>query len=134
MKLRKFCLIHTVLSLSIGVCLYLLFGNNIIFYQMLNIKQGFFSSADFIGKDILCYYLPDTLWSYSFCAALCAIYAPKDNGIWICVLCSIAFGVAWEIAQLFEQVPGTFDLFDFATYVFGALIFGLLFIKKRGKE
>lgn len=134
MKLRIFCIIHAIVSICVGVCLYLLFGNNIILYQFLNIKQGFFSSADFIGKDIICYYLPDTLWSYGFCAALCALYVPKNKGIWICVLSSITFGTVWEIAQLFNQVPGTFDYFDFAAYVLGALIFCLLFIKKRGKE
>lgn len=134
MRLRSFCAIQTFISLLTGLLIYLLFRNNTFLHQAVPFVPDLFSDSRFFGDWFIRFYLPDGLWSYSLCAALCALYYPKGKGVWLCVLFSVLFGAIWEAIQLSGNVPGTSDVIDILVYFTGAMLFGLVYIKRRGQK
>jgi len=132
MKLRSFCAIQAIISLAAGLIVYLLFRSDTILHKSAAFQYAPFADCRFFGDRLIRYYLPDAAWSYSFCAGLCAVHLPKGIGIIVCVSGSVLFGVLWETAQMTPQVPGTADILDIAAYLLGAVLFGLIFRRRRG--
>ena len=52
----------------------------------------------------------------------------------MCVIFSVLFGAIWEAIQLSGNVPGTSDVIDILVYFTGAMLFGLVYIKRRGQK
>lgn len=134
MKLRSFCATHTFVSVIIGVLLYLLFSNGTLISTALGIKTAIFTDAHFFGDWFVRFYLTDILWSYGLCAALCTVYCPDKAFVWLCAGVAAFCGLLWEIAQYSGNVPGTADFADIAAYMFGAALFGVIYIIRRCKQ
>jgi hypothetical protein len=73
------------------------------------------------------YTLPDGLWLLSGILFIRAVWRGKQktSAIYALVFCLIA--VLFEMFQLFEKVPGTFDVFDVVLMVSIAFIEGIIF-------
>ena len=80
-----------------------------------------------VFTDIVRYNLPDMLWFVSAILFLRFIWFYKTKIQTVYVLCFYAIGFGFEIAQLSEKVPGTFDLLDLLFMGIGAFVEGLLY-------
>ncbi|MBQ8684488.1 MAG: hypothetical protein IJ518_08265 [Clostridia bacterium] len=116
MKQRVKFLCHSVTALAIGACCYVLFRKDTYLHKILGIV-GVLAHSAFWGKDLLCYYLPDCLWAYSFCYGLGAVLLPVGKQWrWVAIVVVVA-GVLWEGAQLYSMVSGTADWWDCFMYL-----------------
>ena len=69
------------------------------------------------------YSLPDGLWLFSYLSVLLAVWdnvISKHNIHWLLLVPMVA--IFSEIGQLFEIVPGTFDILDLTFYLGGTLL------------
>ena len=81
----------------------------------LTIKQYF--------PDWFLFSLPDGLWIFSYVSLMLLLWkneVNKQNLFWIFMVPLIA--IASELGQLFNMVPGTFDLVDLTFYLLGTII------------
>ena len=88
-----------------------------------------------VFSDFLKYNLPDTLWFLSGIALLRFIWFCRLKEQKVYVSCFYATGAVFEISQLSEKVPGTFDIPDLIFMGLTAFIEGLLyknFVLKKG--
>jgi hypothetical protein len=93
------------------------------------VKQSVFTSMLFFN-------LPDALWFLSGILLLRFIwfYRYKEQNVYI--ICFFLIGIVFEISQLSENIPGTFDWLDLFFMCMTALLEGLLykiFIQRRLK-
>ena len=91
------------------------------------IKQSVFTP-------VFLYNVPDALWFLSgiFFLRFIWFYKPKEQNVYL--WCFYVIGVVFEISQLANVVPGTFDFFDLFFLVIGAFVEGLLyniFVRRR---
>ena len=130
----------SILSLITGMFLYLLFrdfGTMIIFTWvpkpvlagtvLILLKPSLFT-------DFLMYNLPDALWFLSGILFFRFIWFEKVKIQKAYLLSFYVIGAIFEISQLSEKVPGTFDLLDLFFMGLGAFVEGLLYntyIKRR---
>jgi len=132
-KIRVFYGLLSIISLVIGMSIYFLFrdlNKMILFLWMpkpaftdtvlIQLKPSFFSN-------ILLYNLPDMFWFLSAILFLRFIWFHKIKIQKIYISCFYAFGAIFEISQLSEKVPGTFDLLDLLFMGISALLEGLLY-------
>ena len=66
---------------------------------------------------------PDGLWIFSYVSLMLLLWkneVNKQNLFWIFMVPLIA--IASELGQLFNMVPGTFDLVDLTFYLLGTII------------
>jgi hypothetical protein len=66
------------------------------------------------------YNLPDAIWAYSFVLIMTTIWGSKkrkENILWI--LLTIIISIGYEVGQLFNIVPGTFDFLDLIFIILG---------------
>jgi hypothetical protein len=119
--------------LLIGIVIYLLFRdlNNIILFTWIS-KPEFFQTIliptkPSIFSSFLKYHLPDLLWFLSGILLLRFIwfYRYKEQNVYIIYF--FLMGVIFEISQLSENIPGTFDCLDLFFMCMTALIEGLLY-------
>ena len=78
------------------------------------------------------YSLPDGLWLFSYLSVLLAVWdnvISKHNIHWLLLVPMVA--IFSEIGQLFEIVPGTFDIFDLIFYLLGTVLPILLFTNSK---
>ena len=78
------------------------------------------------------YSLPDGLWLFSYLSVLLAVWdnvISKHNIHWLLLVPMIA--IFSEIGQLFEIVPGTFDIFDLIFYLLGTVLPILIFTNSK---
>jgi len=74
------------------------------------------------------YSLPDGLWLFSYLSVLLVVWdnaISKYNIHWLLLV--PLFAIFSEFGQLFEIVPGTFDIFDLIFYLAGTVIPILIF-------
>ncbi len=133
MKRRCYILVHSVVSLTIGLSCYLLFRRNTIIHKILNCQDLFgLSEKRFFADCQLRYYLPDFLWCYSLSMLLYAVWYPQ-NKIHLIPIFSAFFGIVWELLQLLSIVNGTFDLADCTIYILASAFSYYLFKREKSK-
>ena len=121
------------LFLVAGMCIYLLFRdlNNMLLFKW--IPKPEFTETVFVQLKpsifayILKYNVPDMLWFVSGILFLRFIWIYKMKMQKIYVVCFYGIGAVFEISQLSEKVPGTFDLLDLLFMGIGAFVEGLLY-------
>jgi hypothetical protein len=119
--------------------IYLFFRNlNVLIFEMIPqpeflknvyipVKHSFFSS-------ILLYNLPDALWFLSGILFLRFLWFNSKKWQGIYILCFYGMAVIFEISQLSENIPGTFDWLDLLFMGITAFVEGLLykiFLRRR---
>ena len=132
-KIRLFYGLLSIISLVIGMFIYFLFrdlNKMILFLWMpkpaftgtvlIQLKPSFFSN-------IFLYNLPDMLWFLSAILFLRFIWFYKNKIQKIYISCFYAIAAIFEISQLSEKVPGTFDFLDLLFMGISALFEGLLY-------
>jgi hypothetical protein len=78
------------------------------------------------------YSLPDGLWLFSYLSVLLAVWdnvISKHNIHWLLLVPMVA--IFSEIGQLFEIVPGTFDIFYLIFYLLGTVLPILIFTNSK---
>ena len=78
------------------------------------------------------YSLPDGLWLFSYLSVLLAVWdnvISKHNIHWLLLVPMVA--IFSEIGQLFEIVPGTFDILDLTFYLGGTLLPILIYTNSK---
>ncbi len=134
MKSRCYCILHSIISLMVGVSIYVLFRKNTYIHTILNISPDmFFGYSSFLLDELIRYALPDFLWSYSLNFGLYAIYLPKNKGKIIIPITVSLLGFCWEILQKFGLTSGTFDIIDCLMYVGASMVSCIIYLKEFKK-
>ena len=125
--------ISAVMALMSGVSIYAFFRNlNIVLFQFFS-KPFFIDSlyisvnSDTLLMSMFLFNLPDGLWFLSGVLFIRAIWLTniKLRIVYFCSFSFIAFFL--EIIQVFENIPGTFDVLDLTFFVFFALLESIIF-------
>ncbi|HHV16892.1 MAG TPA: hypothetical protein GXX58_10045 [Gelria sp.] len=129
----NFAVINILLPIIIGGFIYLIRPGSVLMFEWfksigipgdwivvlrnhLIIVTG--TLPDWVGN-----YLPDALWMYSFSCFIGGLWYKKSRlfeVFWFSVVMTV--GIGFEIAQLFQFIPGTFDVIDIITYLIAAYI------------
>jgi hypothetical protein len=126
--------------LVVGMFVYLLFRDlkNILLFNCIPkpelTETLFMQLTPSILSDLLRYNLPDMLWFVSGILVFRFIWFYKLKKQMIYIFCFYVMGFVFEICQLSEKVPGTFDFLDIIFMGIGAFFEGLLyknFIRRR---
>lgn len=139
-KIRIGYLLCSVVSLTLGVVIYLIFRKetylHIVLPETIDLKFEHIREATeencFIS--FLKYYFVDFLWGFSLCCSLLAVVDFKKRSRAVVVGCvSAAWGLLFELAQQISLVKGTFDFWDVLMYILAAVIVALInkFLIKR---
>ncbi|WP_244283448.1 hypothetical protein [Flavobacterium hercynium] len=73
--------------------------------------------------DFILYSLPDGLWMFSYISLVLYLWKNEvryENLFWIFIIPLIA--IISELGQLFNIIPGTFDIIDLLLYILGMLL------------
>lgn len=73
------------------------------------------------GYGFFAYYFPDFLWAFSFIFGSFAILSPFKRNTVLCLLITVAYGCAWELAQHLDWISGTADWIDIGMYIAAAI-------------
>ena len=125
----------TLLTLIAGMVIYLLFRdiNKMILFTWIPkpefLKSNLIPLAPSIFSYILKYNLPDMLWFVSAILFFRFIWFYKKKEQTVYIICFYAIGLLFEISQLSERIPGTFDWLDLAFLCIGALAEGFIYKK-----
>ena len=129
---RKYYCWFSLIFLIIGMSIYLFFrGLNIILFEwipkptILGMFYKHLPSSAFTG--ILLYNLPDMLWFLSGLLLLRFIWFYNRKWQSIYIYCFYGVALIFETMQLFNNIPGTFDIMDLFFMGIGALLEGLLY-------
>lgn len=120
MKTKNRYIIISVLILSFGVCLYVLFREPVIFTEPLTrygIHLPVIPISSGFGSYIIKFILPDALW---LVALLLYASTLKFSGLRVI---AILMAPLIEIGQLLGIIEGTFDFMDLTVYIIITLIF-----------
>jgi hypothetical protein len=134
-NIRAFYGLLSLFTLITGIAIYLLFRdlNNIILFTWIPkpefIKTILAPLKPSIYSDILRYHLPDMLWFVSAILFLRFLWFYKTKEQTVYILCFYGIGLVFEISQLSEKIPGTFDWLDLLFLSIGAFVEGLLYKK-----
>ena len=141
-KRKIFYGLASISSLLIGILIYRLFRDmsNMILFSLL--PKTVFAGTVPIQlnpspfSSILMYNLPDMLWFLSAILFLRFIWFYRTKIQKLYVLSFYGISAIFEISQLSEKVPGTFDFLDLIFMGAGALAEGLLhkFFLSENKE
>ncbi|GBU27784.1 hypothetical protein R84B8_01325 [Treponema sp. R8-4-B8] len=134
-KIREFYSLLSLFTLFIGIVIYFLFRdlNNIILFSWIPnhqfLKTVLIPLKPSISSDFLKYHLPDMLWFVSAILFLRFLWFYKTKEQTVYITCFYGIGFAFEISQLSEKIPGTFDWLDLFFLCIGAFVEGLLYKK-----
>lgn len=129
---RKRCLIFGVLSLLLGLLVYLFFNQNTyisgiipsaIHLPHVQLKNRYIES--FIHS-----FLADLLWAASATFAVQYIVELKGRKVFLLSLTAV-LGIAVELMQKFNIMSGVFDFYDIIVYVIGSFCSILIIILGR---
>ena len=132
-KIRLFCGLLSLLTLVLGMVIYLLFRdlNNMVLFSLMPkpefLKTVLVPLQPSIFADILRYHLPDVLWFVSAILLLRFIWFYKFKEQRAYIWCFYGIGLVLEISQLSEKVPGTFDILDLIFMGFFAFLESIIF-------
>ena len=123
--------------LIIGLCIYILFRQNVLFIEFLfGVKDGVFCHADLISPlpYFIVYCLPDGLWYLALLLTNDLIgnllHSQNDRFSLIIDTLTMSAPFLMEIGQATGYLTGTFDICDIMTYLF-TLITYTLWIRKK---
>jgi len=125
----------SLITLITGMLIYLLFRNvnNMILFNWIP-KPAFLKTVliplkPSIFSSFIKYHLPDMLWFVSAVLFLRYVWFYKPNEQTIYIICFYIVALIFEISQLSEKIPGTFDWFDLLFMFIVAFVEGLLYKK-----
>jgi len=130
--IRRFYILASIISLSLGVGIYFFFRNShILFFEWMPIFK-FFNGVyipikhSFFGSVIL-FNMPDALWILIIIFFLRYLWFDykKLQNIYIISIYGVA--VIIEMSQLSKYIPGTFDILDLVFMGIAAFAEGLLY-------
>ena len=119
-RVREY-LVLVVFPVAFGSAIYLMFRDpNIQAFRLLNVlgasPPNRFDPGR-VANPVLCS-LPDGLWVFAFASWMRLIWS--QHWFWCNLPACIALGS--EVGQLYQIIPGTFDLLDVLFYSLGHLI------------
>lgn len=140
-KKGAFQLTIATLALLTGGMLYLLFRTDklLMFYAIDWIGLGqtvaaWRQSVSITLPDWIVYCLPDALWSAAYILVTDAILNANSIKTRLAVAAVIPFvGVASELLQAADLMPGTFDYFDILAYAIPYILYALIITKTTKK-
>jgi len=141
-KIRLLYGLLSLVTLLAGMVIYLLFRDlhNMILFMWIPkpefLKTILVPLQPSIFTDFLRYHLPDMLWFVSAILFFRFIWFDNFRVQKIYIISFYVFGIVFEISQLSENVPGTFDWLDLFFMGITALFEGLLyktFVQRRLK-
>ncbi len=109
-KIKIFCVMNVGLAIAVGSLIYIFNSDD----RILSNLFGF--SVENQTLSVLSGYIPDFLWGYALCSALCIF-----NGEGVACVISTTFGILWEILQFLGAVRGTGDVIDMILYLTASL-------------
>jgi len=131
---RRFYGLASLIPLVIGMGIYLLFRNtNMLLFEWIPklkiFKDVYIPTKQSLFISILKYNLPDALWFLSgiFFFRFIWFYKLKEQNVYI--LSFYFMGLVFEISQLSDNIPGTFDFLDLLFEGIGAFVESLLYKK-----
>jgi hypothetical protein len=130
---RRFYALASLVSLFAGMGIYLLFRNtNMLIFEWIP-KLQFFKDVyvpvrKTVFSSIFLFNLSDTLWFLSgiFFLRFIWFYHFKEQNIY--VFCFYLIAVVFEISQLSDNIPGTFDFMDLLFIGIIAFVEGLIYL------
>ena len=135
-------IIGHVFTLLLGGLIYILFRQDTLkmfsWFDNINLSTAISDlrllTAPFSGHfpNWFLYSLPDGLWLFSYLSVLLVVWdnvISKHNIHWLLLVPMVA--IFSEIGQLFEIVPGTFDIFDLIFYLLGTVLPILIFTNSK---
>jgi hypothetical protein len=132
-KVRTVYGLLSILSLVLGMCIYLLFRDmsNILLFEWLPetefTKNVFMPLEPSVFFNILKYNLPDMLWFVSGILFLRFIWFCRFREQKIYISCFYITGAVFEISQFSRKIPGTFDFLDLLFMGIGAFVEGFTY-------
>ena len=139
-KIRAVYGFSSLLSLSIGIVIYLLFRdlNNMLLLNWIPklkfTETVFIQLTPSIFSYFLKFNLPDMLWFLSAILFFRFLWFYNMKVQRVYIYCLYGIGIILETSQLSEKVPGTFDWLDLLFMGMGAVGEGLLyniFVRRR---
>jgi len=120
MKRLKIYFSLSVLALIAGFLMYYFFrSSNILVYQWFDFLPRNNNTITFSRSSLLInffrYNLPDGLWILSGLLFLRALWHEKPKTFLVYQLCFLCIAFCFELLQLFDEIAGTFDIFDLFT-------------------
>ena len=140
MIVRKTLILISIITLSIGTLIYLLFRvSTLKVFSWLN-----FLGIDFVNNDLrkksinympkipdwFIFSLPDGIWIFSYVLLMISIWnftLNKKSIFWMTIIPLVA--IFSEIFQIFDFIPGTFDFVDLSFYILGFILPFIIFKK-----
>ncbi|GBU29192.1 hypothetical protein R84B8_02756 [Treponema sp. R8-4-B8] len=125
----------SIFTLITGMVIYLLFRNlnNMLLFSWIPkpifLNNKLVQLQPSVFSDILLYNIPDALWFVSAILFLRFIWFYKTKEQTIYIICFYIIGFVFEISQISEKIPGTFDWLDLLFLFIGAFVEGLLYKK-----
>jgi hypothetical protein len=139
-RIRVFFLLTAFSVFATGVLIYSLFRNaDLVIYKLLK-KPDFLIGLYLhfpVGNcliDFAVYSVPDGLWLLSCILCLRALWLENTEvcGLYVFITCIVA--AIFEVCQMFNVLPGTFDIFDLCAMglaAFGEGVFYTSFLRRR---
>lgn len=140
--MKRQIIIGHVFTLLLGGLIYILFRQDTLkmfsWFDNINLSTAISElrllTAPFSGHfpNWFLYSLPDGLWLFSYLSVLLVVWdnvISKHNIHWLLLVPMVA--IFSEIGQLFEIVPGTFDIFDLIFYLLGTVLPILIFTNSK---
>ena len=140
--MKRQIIIGHVFTLLLGGLIYILFRQDTLkmfsWFDNINLSTAISElrlfTVPFSGHfpNWFLYSLPDGLWLFSYLSVLLAVWdnvISKHNIHWLLLVPMVA--IFSEIGQLFEIVPGTFDIFDLIFYLLGTVLPVLIFTNSK---
>ena len=140
--MKRQIIIGHVFTLLLGGFIYILFRQDTLkmfsWFDNINLSTAISElrllTAPFSGHfpNWFLYSLPDGLWLFSYLSVLLVVWdnvISKHNIHWLLLVPMVA--IFSEIGQLFEIVPGTFDIFDLIFYLLGTVLPILIFTNSK---
>ncbi len=124
-------------SLVFGLILYVVFREHTFVAQFVEkaVPLTFFRiKIKSLENDVMKFYLPDFLWSFSFSGCLHLVTIPNIRGSFVCGLSAGCFGILFEVLQHFCVVNGTADIMDAVLYLLAGVLFSTMYIILFQKE
>ncbi|GHV81859.1 hypothetical protein AGMMS49991_04170 [Spirochaetia bacterium] len=124
-------------SMLVGVCIYLVFRNESLlvfkWFPFLLTIQDYFTAKPTVIENInpfIAYNLPDGLWVLSGIFLIRSLWI-KNEKIMRGYLCVFSlFAVIFEVLQLNDNIPGTFDFLDLIVIMLVILLENIIYRKR----
>ncbi len=122
-KKSKTNIIVSIILILIGTYIYVLYRQNIIFKNYLNLDHIYHyqDCNNNLIKYYLIYCLPDALWYFALLLIQIALLRDHFLSRFLLII-SMLLPFVLEILQLFNKIKGTFDIKDVYIYVITLLV------------